>query len=383
LIDSVGQLNASFVGVTFANSTARTATEMGLSTISLDLTNRGLSDGFYVSFWFRFARTAVLAETRLLTSQSINLSVAFDALGNVNLRSVFVQNTSVSSIASAQTSGASWDRITVGFTGTSTYMRAFRFDLGNVVDQLPSVTPTSRLRRSTSLVLGGTFNPQQLEFKDLVLFLPRNSTDVMSPAFDETVARQYNPNPSVPTLPPPPTILTTMATRMPTTAASLSSGPAGTIVPASEEPLSTGVVSFTVVGSTESTPTDASTSSASIATSAVESLSAPSPSSFRAASPSTVSSSAAYWSLIGGIVGGCVALALIVVVALVVWYRRRNRGSAPAGPPPSEYGMIAYVRSSSEYDDVASVRSKQQAECNAIADVRNDHDYDAPSSKLV
>jgi hypothetical protein len=80
LVGSVGPLTAPVFGLSLANGTATTILVTGRSTISLDWSGQGFNSGFYVSFWFRFVdRNASLNETKLFTSQSVNISVALDS----------------------------------------------------------------------------------------------------------------------------------------------------------------------------------------------------------------------------------------------------------------------------------------------------------------
>jgi hypothetical protein len=420
LVDSVGRLNASFTGVTFANSTARTSSGMGLSTISLDLTDHGQSDGFYVSFWFRFVRNATLSDTLLLASQSVNVSVAFAAFGDMNyvtLKMVFAQTDSMSTVTSVPLTGDSWRRVTVGFAGSAIYVRAFTFDGVKVSEPWVTSTP-GPVRPSTSLVLGGTFPPQQLEFKDLVLFWPRNSTVVMTTAFDETVARQHDPNPSRPVGTQFTTVVSFGPTIAPSSTATGTPFPRTSIVPDTDSTMSATNALENTIGSMENSTLNVSASSLAASSSSSTSRTITTVVSFAptitlpigttynvlhaastnrtttdaknsidsAENPGSASSSAAAstsWNsptvdglLIGGIVGG--GMALIVVLALVVWYSRRRCSAPGPGSPPSEYDMIAPARSRN--NDVAVVRSQHGEYCD-VADVRNAHynEYDAPS----
>jgi hypothetical protein len=328
------------------------------STISVDLANSGHNDGFFVSFWFRSLRNVFLSETLLLTSQSVNVSITV-VLGDVVFKAVFVQNDmkNTATILLNESSG-SWCRLTVGFSGSLTYMRVFKFDVVDMADRAPSVAPTSSsVLPSTTMVVGGTFDPQQLEFKDLVLFWPRNSTLMTTAAFDEMLAREYNPTPR--------TLLTTDLSFGPTILSS--SAGIGTTLHATE--MSKSVDSFDAATTDRSASAGSSVVSMPIVTS-VESFSAPLSSSSSSASENSILNTTAGASLsaisqsptidgplIGGIVGG---LALIVIGSLVIWYFRRR---APAQSPASEYGVAA-VRSSnewskqSEYSDVADVRGR-------------------------
>ena len=89
-----------------------------------------------------------------------------------------------------------------------------------------------------------------------------------------------------------------------------------------------------------------------------------------------------------GIVAG--AFVLIAATSLAVWCWLRRQTTVTR---PSEYGMIAPVRSAASDDGTSETAQARQSEYGAIPPARNEyddvvdvqrvHEYDAPSSTLV
>jgi hypothetical protein len=352
LVGSVGPLTAPVFGLSLANGTATTILVTGRSTISLDWSGQGFNSGFYVSFWFRFVdRNASLNETKLFTSQSVNISVALDSTTDTaTLNAGFMLNDSASMANTRAFSfgvGTTWRRVSVGFVGSSAYLRMYRFDVvNNASDQerQPWVLSTAMIvRSSTSMVLGGTFSPQRLEFKDLVLIRPLS--EMISPAFDEILALEHNPN-----LDPSPSHFS--------------------ITP------STDLASTSATGASLSSFQPPHNTTVSMNTSAATTMSLMS----AASAPAAVVSGDASTTLTASIVGSLLTLIALLALAFL-WRRRRSAAANVELKPPQrdaeygnvdafglEYGMAppALV----EYADVADVRA-------GIGE------YDMPQSKLV
>jgi hypothetical protein len=336
LTSNEGPLNATAVGFSFDRGVAKSGNDRAL--ISLDWSGHGFVHGAYISVWLRFAvRNASLDATSLLTSETVNITVSFDAIDNVaSFAANFVKNgaSTVTRVGPVRGFGATWRRLTVGYSGGVYYMRVYTFDLNGMVDvdEMPLTTSsTTSVPPSSSLVLGGTFFPQQVEFKDLVLFRPRNVSDPMTAAFDERVARQYDPTVIGGSVATGPT-----ATRTPTTAATT---PTATTTATKAKPTGTLTNTASILGPNSmspSTPTDVA-----VTMTDDDSL------------------------LIGGAVGGGV-LAMIVTLLLAVAWHRRQRHNQPSHP--ADYGVVASAVA--EYTDVADVRSQGRSE------------YEAASSKL-
>lgn len=324
LIDSVGPLTAAVAGISFVGGVARSGPDP--ASISLDWSSQvGFESGSYVSVWLRFVGLGTsLSETRLLTSQTVNITAAFDAADN---DASFVAGSVVSGVATLPVRGigATWRRLTIGYCGRVYYLRVYRFGASGVADEMPQAA-TSTIPVPSSVVLGGLFFPQQLEFKDVVLFRPRNVTDVMTPAWDEQAARQYSPSvvASTVTAPPATTMLVTVGTTMmaaTTTAMATATKSAPTSVP-----------TLTQIGT--SAPLVTASATTSIASVATTSSAAPLTNGPKSDDDSV---------LVGGAVGGGCALVLIaiVVLAIVVWHRRRRQSVASAAvdhdvvPPPA------------------------------------------------
>jgi hypothetical protein len=347
-------------GLLFANSMASTKSGTNPFSLLLDWSKYSFefTDGFYVSFWFRFRplpmgidtmTMSMATPTRLLliSSDSFDADVVFDTStsnGKVLLTTTFELNAAESSELppTELALGANlWCRVTVGFTGNTIYTRLYTLESdGTASDTGQQQVPHATLkmpRVSSIFALGGTFPELQLDFRDVVLLQPQNSNDVMTVDHDEQIARESNPN-----------------------------------------------AKRTAAGGTDTT----------VATDNIAT----------GDSPHTLPLPF----IAGGIAAG--AVVLLAVLALSIWLWRRRRGTLTGGTPTptqpegtglvhvmpapndtnlahsNQYGVSPLPRN--QYDDVADVQQHANwappALYNDVSDVHNQHasEYDSPSSRL-
>jgi hypothetical protein len=336
----VGPLAATASGFSFVDGVARSGPEP--VSISLDWSGQsGFEFGCYVSVWLRFAvQNARLVNASLLTTQTVNITTAFNATDNAaSFTAYFTRNGMPSSKQlSVPGLGAIWRRLTVGYCGNTYYIRVYALDGGGVADEKPQATtsPTS-VPSSNSLVLGGAVYPQIIELKDLVLFRPRSAIELMTEAWDEQVARHYNPN--AVSIQPTTTTITSMATTPETIG--------GTSAPPN---LSSSIGSTSLLASTATASIISGESTSSLAVMTDD---------------ETTHKSGDDGLLIGGAIGGALVLIAILAIVVTVVWRQRRRQIQPSRL--ANYGVVPPA-ACAEYSDVGDVRSRSV--------------YEAASSKL-